>query len=724
MKKSVYYAIFLLFLSSLLIANIAKSIIITGNVVTGEIVTGEIVTGESITGESVTGESVTGEIVTGKATVQQVAMNISVIGLAPIIITSPGNITYNFNIGDTYIIGLNVSANFTVNTWWFTLIDLKHNTIINNSEIFATGVDAVNTTFVAARWSNMIIVYANDSSGIVESSNVTFSIEVPNSAPILEGLPPELFVCENNQISSYFNVTDVDEDGNPGSLESRIDPLVVFFTTPTSYALPSGQNKTQFQIISASITKSQARGAGQGWVVYERNVSINDGEFSDSNKTNITAIEVNNAPSITSIADQSVWTIGDNQTFYHETQVSDTEDGNQNSGNLSFNITISNSTGSPVDLFNITPNGIINYTSNVSEIGVYNINISVTDRGIENTHQNITDFCGQNGSNITSSIRFSLTVTDENRAPEIINYYPSDLTLNVSSTDSLYFNITKYDADGTIPNAYWFVDDVFQELDSGSSVDEFTHNFGCGSSGSHEIYVRITDGSLNDSLQWNVSISLVECPTPGEEGAGGGGGGGRECTEQWICPDWKICQNAEEALRKGTLTGEDYRIIKDSCLYNNWDEKVCGFQTKSCFDAKECGTEYNKPKEMQACYYTEHPNCHDGIKNCHDGACEFLVDCGGPCGPCPTCSDNIQNQGEEGIDCGGPCRPCLPEEILAARPQIYTLILVIVIIGIIILLIIIIRILRSRRRAIRARKPEEKEEPYGPVKAPSESARW
>lgn len=32
-------------------------------------------------------------------------------------------------------------------------------------------------------------------------------------------------------------------------------------------------------------------------------------------------------------------------------------------------------------------------------------------------------------------------------------------------------------------------------------------------------------------------------------------------------------------------------------------------------------------------------------------------------GPVATCSDGIQNQGEEGIDCGGPCKSC-PEEVL------------------------------------------------------------
>ena len=52
-------------------------------------------------------------------------------------------------------------------------------------------------------------------------------------------------------------------------------------------------------------------------------------------------------------------------------------------------------------------------------------------------------------------------------------------------------------------------------------------------------------------------------------------------------------------------------------------------------------------------------SCFDGIKNCHHGSCEEGIDCGGPCLPCPSCFDGIQNQGEEGIDCGGPCEPCV-----------------------------------------------------------------
>ncbi|MEM9990590.1 MAG: cohesin domain-containing protein, partial [Bacteroidota bacterium] len=46
--------------------------------------------------------------------------------------------------------------------------------------------------------------------------------------------------------------------------------------------------------------------------------------------------------------------------------------------------------------------------------------------------------------------------------------------------------------------------------------------------------------------------------------------------------------------------------------------------------------------------------CTDGIQN--QG--EEGVDCGGPCAACPSCNDGIQNGDETGVDCGGSCSPC------------------------------------------------------------------
>ena len=60
-------------------------------------------------------------------------------------ILSPSNTTYNFG-SEPYIIDLNVSTNFAVDNWWYTLWDLKHNEIINDSVGFSP-----NTTFNAVR---------------------------------------------------------------------------------------------------------------------------------------------------------------------------------------------------------------------------------------------------------------------------------------------------------------------------------------------------------------------------------------------------------------------------------------------------------------------------------------------------------------------------------------------------------------------------------------------
>ena len=41
---------------------------------------------------------------------------------------------------------------------------------------------------------------------------------------------------------------------------------------------------------------------------------------------------------------------------------------------------------------------------------------------------------------------------------------------------------------------------------------------------------------------------------------------------------------------------------------------------------------------------------------------EADIDCGGPCSACPSCNDEIQNQGEDEVDCGGPCDDCQTTE--------------------------------------------------------------
>jgi len=416
--------------------------------------------------------------------------------------------------------------------------------------------------------------------------------------------------------------------------------------------------------------------------IHPETISASDGTFIDTTKTNITVIEINNAPSVTNIGVQTVYSQGENSTFYKEVQVTDIEDGIQSSGNFTFNLTFFSGT----KFFNINQFGVMNVTMNGSLVGVYNLSVCVTDLGIENIHQNIS-FCGQTGLNKTTCKNFSLTVTDQNRNPTITSYYPTTLNYTISGIASNYFNISKYDPDGTAPDAYWYVDSVLKEYDSGSSVDEFTHTFGCGVSGSHNVSVQITDGLVNDSIEWDVAVTKVECPVTPPSSGGGGGGGFVGCVPKWGCGLWGICQGTQTSLEAGILSGDDYRLMLDLCLKGGIQSESCGIQIRNCFDVNFCNLTINKPTEIQECYFTEDPGCFDGVKNCHDGNCELLVDCGGPCKECPTCSDKIQNQNENGVDCGGPCPWKCPAEKPILKNKIYLIIYLIIFIVLIILIL-------------------------------------
>lgn len=344
-----------------------------------------------------------------------------------------------------------------------------------------------------------------------------------NYFPVLGQVNSSLFVCEQQRL--YYEFSASDSDAN--ALTADISPKNPFFVFWIRQETPT--NNT-FAIVSGTLTKSNLNGVNVGSRLIPETISVNDGYNStcctNSTKTNISIIEINNAPDIENIGVQTVWNTGDDSTFYEQVDASDVEQ-LLGYGSFLFNLNITNSSGQQVNLFNISSSGLIDFTANnQTSLGVYNITVCVNDTGLTNVHQNISAYCNQTGASLQDCDGFSLTVTDENRAPNITSYYPRNLTFSALSTDSIYFNITTHDADGTIPDAYWYVDGLFKEYDSGNSTDEFSYNFGCGVEGNHTVKVEITDGLLNDSLQWSVSVTKVNCPSPPVTPGGGGGGGG------------------------------------------------------------------------------------------------------------------------------------------------------------------------------------------------------
>ncbi len=580
-------------------------------------------------------------------------------------ITSPENKTYNFNIGDDYFIELNVSANFEVEDWWYDLYDLEHDTQVYDDVSFTP-----NTSIEAVRWGNRLEVYATDSIGAVYTDNVTFYVSVPNSAPVIEEFNDSIYVCEGSHLSFSFNVTDVDEEW----ITMSINPSDPFYVFPV---LRQGPNITA-QIVSGTISKNDVG-------FYPSVATASDGVYSDSEAVNITAIEINNAPEMDDIGVQTVYLQGDNNTFNYSVSVSDLE---SDLDEMLFNISFLDDS----KLFDINSTGGMNYVPSEDDLGIYSVVVCAIDSGIDSPHENIS-LCGQDGENLSDCDTFELTVTNENRPPVILDYSPISTSISRSGTTNIDFTIENYDPDGTIPDSYWYVDGVFQEKDEGDLIEEFSHTFGCGVSGTHTIEAEITDGLENNSVVWSIDVGLVSCGDTGG-GGGGGGGGGAVCNPKWVCDEWSACQRADRAFNANKLESESYRIVLDYCKLYVLEDIFCGYQLRECRDLNNCSTQRDKPEDIQGCHYTENPNCNDGIKNCHSGSCEVLTDCGGPCPPCPTCSDGIKNQGEEGIDCGGPCPfVCEKEKPLIKQPW---MLYVLAVVGIGILVIVIIKLKRIK----------------------------
>jgi hypothetical protein len=612
-------------------------------------------------------------VITGHVVEDTGIVQIFILDNNNVFIHSPENITYNFSKGDSYIIELNVSADFNiepVNGWKYSLFDEKHQEFTELDTFFTP-----NSSISAVRWENILTVSALSDEGDWYSSEVSFYVYVPNSAPILGNISEPVFFCEGNTSSVEFNATDVDEDDLLGDISPK-DP---FYVSSLGRILTFNF----FHIVYGSFEKSDIG-------VHNVSISVVDSwDAIDSRDVILDVIEINNLPVMENIGAQTVWLTGDDSNFQHNMTVYDVEDGEAFDGNLNFSLTWAGNE----NLFDIGLNtGYMNYAPIVGHEGrVYDLQVCVEDNALSFIHENIS-LCSPNGgeANIVCD-NFTLTVTNENRAPSITSYSPVNDTFSVGGTQVVEYNVSVYDADGTIPDIDWYVNDVLVEHNENISNDDFSYSFGCNVSGAYSVRIVTTDGLLNDSQTWYINVTEDACPITPSGGGGGGGGGGDFCIENWVCNDWDVCQNVKRSFSSGVLSVEDYSVAKGACSQNKEeDERFCGFQIKSCIDLSNCSRAtplLSRPSEKGFCYFTENPSCYDEITNCHDGACELLADCGGPCDACSTCSDGEQNQGEGGIDCGGPCpylcEPEVPFAMLSSILIVISILLILIILWVV-----------------------------------------
>jgi hypothetical protein len=585
-----------------------------------------------------------------------------VISPPTITIDRPQNTTYFFNVSQTFTIPINVSADKAVQTWWYKLYNATGGLIYNDITF------TPNTTIVGVLGSNTLTVYANLSTGQTGSANRTFTIRISNSAPEIT-LQSSILVCEETFLSHLFNITDADEE----TITLSMTPLNPFFISKISQT----GNRTVGEIFSGTLTKSEVR-------TYLQNVSASDGTRAASTTTNITVVPINHAPSIERIGTQTIFF---NEQFYKQVTANDTEDGNVTGRNLTYNITFIS--GSTITTINTT-SGVINFTSNSSIVGTYNITVCARDLGLNLTIYPNASYCGytQAGHNCSN---FQLAIVNTNRAPNITSYYPTSLAIGGAAPVSYTFNISANDPDGTTPSTYWYVDGSLQL----SLSDWFNHTFSTG--GRINVTAIASDGELNDSNTW---IFNLDNPTSSSGGGGGGGGGGSgRCEERWACDNTASCQDLEGLYENKLLDDASKGLAEIKCRFLGWGEKECGIKIIDCKDLNKCGSINKRPNLTESCYYVSNPSCNDGVKNCHSNSCEVLVDCGGPCGACPTCSDGKQNQLEEGVDCGGPCPTACAQE-KPRKKNYFAYILIILILALISAIIVMVGRMRKIKKNI------------------------
>jgi hypothetical protein len=611
-----------------------------------------------------------------------------------------------------YIINLSIAEDISREVEWYYSLYNESNSLYYNQVSFSP-----NTTIAARSGWNLLIVEVFDLNEKFHNESVWFYVNISKSAPTINLEENQiLYGCENSLFNYHFNFTDYDDIYN--TFEISISPSNPFFTRYlgrletnifsgliySRYSLSQNSDK--------SLTKTEN---------HNLNLSVFDGIYSDSRKIIIEILKINNVPLITEIPNSQIWTHGDNRNFYFDFNATDLEDGSLSGFTLNYQ------NGSSFNLFNISDNGLMNYTaSNESPRGIQNLIVCVNDSAILNPHENLSVHCENNGGINTVCDNFTLYITDDNREPIIIdailNYQNQDYDLetfsiiNINAEEDLFFNVTAYDGDEGFLDFNWTLNGVSiresEYIFDGSYYynDQLSYSFHCSVSGQYNITINASDGLSFGSHTWILNVHQVSCgETPPSSSGGGGGGTASFCFENWFCSDYVECLNLDKSYALGLIPTKEYHSLFDQCRQKGLNELTCGFNLINCVDLNSCNnTPYriNPPKiKWETCHYVIEPSCFDGIKNCHSKSCEVGIDCGGPCAPCPSCFDGIKNQREEGIDCGGPCPlPCEIEEPSRVVPYlslIYTIIAIILIILIIYALYKIFRlflILLKKRR--------------------------
>ena len=301
-----------------------------------------------------------------------------------------------------------------------------------------------------------ITVQVTDGS-LTDSETLTVTVNEVNVAPVLNAIGDK---GTSELVELTFTATASDTD--------VVDNLVNTLTFSFDGTVPSGAAITSAGVFTWTPTELQVGS-------HDITVQVTDGSLTDSETLTVTVRDVNVAPVLNTIGDQTV------NEFVELTFTATASD--DDSLTFSFDGTFPSGAA-------ITSAGVFTWTPTESQDGDHTITVQVTD------------------GSLTDSETLTVTVNEVNVAP-VLNAIgdkgTSELveltfTATASDTDVVdnLVNTLTFSFDGTVPSGAAITDD-----------GNFTWTPTELQVGSHDITVQVTDGSLTDSETLTVTVRDV-----------------------------------------------------------------------------------------------------------------------------------------------------------------------------------------------------------------------
>ena len=294
-----------------------------------------------------------------------------------------------------------------------------------------------------------ITVQVTDGS-LTDSETLMVTVRDVNVAPVLNTIGDQ---TANEFVELTFTATASDDD----ALTFLLDGIV-----------PTGAAITPAGVFTWTPTESQD---GDHTIT----VQVTDGSLTDSETLTVTVNEVNVAPVLNTIGDQ---TVNEFVELTFTATASDTDVVGNAVNTLTFLLDGTVPTGAA-----ITPAGVFTWTPTESQVGPHDITVQVTD------------------GSLTDSETLMVTVRDVNVAP-VLNTI-GDQTAN--EFVELTFTATASDDDALT----FLLDGIVPTGAAITPAGVFTWTPTESQDGDHTITVQVTDGSLTDSETLTVTVNEV-----------------------------------------------------------------------------------------------------------------------------------------------------------------------------------------------------------------------